>query len=144
MGYVPPVAATRSSKHPPAVTAALAASFLSIFWLALFLGNMVTLGGVPFNVLVKFWQDPIARNAYFSGNSVALHDRLDEMGIETEMKVYYRAQINDESVLDQHIHQILYDRTGYVGANYEVNPRGVLERRPAAAQVRLEAPDGSL
>jgi hypothetical protein len=43
------------------------------------------------------------------------------MGIEEKMKDYYRPQISDEGVLDQHIHQILYDRTGYVGEAYQVN-----------------------
>jgi len=75
---------------------------------------------------MQFLQDDVARSAYFSGNNVALHDRLGEMGIEEAMKDYYRPQIPDEVVLDQHIHQILYDRTDYVGEAYQVNGQGVL------------------
>jgi hypothetical protein len=87
----------------------------------LFVQGRLVIGGVPSGIIVEFLQDDLARSAYFSGNSTALHDRLDEMGIEEAMKDYYRPQISDEVVLDQHIHQILYDRTGYVGEAYQVN-----------------------
>jgi hypothetical protein len=90
-----------------------------------FQGRMV-IGEVPSAVIIKFLQDDIARSAYFSGNNVALHERLDEIGIEEEMKDYYRPQISDEVVLDQYIHQVLYERTAYVGAAYQVNSEGVL------------------
>jgi L-lactate utilization protein LutC len=75
---------------------------------------------------MSFLSDDAARNAYLAGEPAALHDRLEVMGIEEQIKEYYRPQISDEAKLDQHIHQILYDRTGYVGAQYEVNPEGVL------------------
>ena len=42
------------------------------------------------------------------------------------MKNFYRPQIPDEAKLDQHIHQILYERTGYVGEQYRVNAQGFL------------------
>ncbi|NEO31887.1 MAG: hypothetical protein F6K36_15910 [Symploca sp. SIO3C6] len=86
----------------------------------------VTIGGVPVPILFSFWQDKTARNAYFNGHGKKLHDRLGQMGIEERMKDYYRTQISDEAQLDQHIHQILYNRTGYVGEAYKVNSRGVL------------------
>ncbi|NEO99260.1 MAG: hypothetical protein F6K58_11365 [Symploca sp. SIO2E9] len=86
----------------------------------------VTIGGVPVPILINFWQDRTARNAYFNGKGKKLHDRLDQMGIEERMKDYYRSQISDEVELDQHIHQILYNRTGYVGEAYKVNSEGIL------------------
>lgn len=86
----------------------------------------VTIGGVPTPILISFWQDRTARNAYFKGNGKKLHDRLDQMGIEERMKDYYRSQIRDEVELDQYIHQILYNRTGYIGEAYRVNSGGVL------------------
>ncbi|NER25996.1 MAG: hypothetical protein F6J96_35965, partial [Symploca sp. SIO1C2] len=42
------------------------------------------------------------------------------------IKAFYRPRIQDETQLDQHIHQILYDRVGYVGDAYQVNSEGVL------------------
>jgi hypothetical protein len=94
--------------------------------LILFAAGRLVIGGVPSSIIIRFLQDDSARSAYFSGNKAGLHDRLDEMGIEAEMKTFYRSQISDEAELDQHIHQILYDRTGYVGEAYRVNSRGVL------------------
>ncbi|MEL6249262.1 MAG: hypothetical protein AAFN18_23325 [Cyanobacteria bacterium J06554_6] len=89
-------------------------------WVVLFATGTVTLGGVPYSVLMKFWQDAEARDAYFSGDSRELHDRLGRLGIEYEIKEYYRDRISDPVKLDQHIHQILYDRTRYLGENYTV------------------------
>ena len=86
----------------------------------------MTVGGVPLSIVMSFLSDDAARNAYLAGEPAALHDRLEVMGIEEQIKEYYRPQFSDEAKLDQHIHQILYDRTGYVGAQYEVNPDGVL------------------
>jgi hypothetical protein len=113
-------AATRSRQNVTAFVY-LAGVFVVGVVVILFLQGRLVIGGVPSNIIVQFLQDGIARSAYFSGNNVALHDRLDEMGIEEAMKTYYRPQISDEVVLDQHIHQILYDRTGYVGEAYQVN-----------------------
>jgi hypothetical protein len=48
------------------------------------------------------------------------------MGVEEKIKSFYRPKIRDEAKLDQYIHQILYDRTGYVGEAYQVNSEGVL------------------
>lgn len=78
------------------------------------------------SIIREFLADEKARDAYFAGNKKALHDRLEQMGIEEDIKAYYRPQIPDEAKLDQHIHQILYERTGYVGRSYKVNSQGVL------------------
>jgi hypothetical protein len=93
--------------------------------ISFFSGNLV-IGGVPSSIILKFLQDDVARNAYFSGEATKLHDRLDEMGIEEQMKAYYRPQIPDEDKLDRYIHQVLYERTGYVGTAYRVNGSGAL------------------
>nr|WP_290222013.1 hypothetical protein [Trichocoleus desertorum] len=92
----------------------------------LVVGEYVTIGGVPFSVIVSFLQDETARTAYFEGNSTRVHDRLSEMGVEEQMKSFYRSRIADEVKLDQHIHQVLYERTGYVGTAYRVNAQGTL------------------
>ncbi|MBD1904043.1 hypothetical protein NDI37_07885 [Funiculus sociatus GB2-A5] len=86
----------------------------------------MTVGGVPLPIVISFLNDQTARDAYFSGKKTKLHDRLDDMGIEEQMKNFYRPQIPDEAKLDQHIHQILYERTGYVGEQYRVNGQGFL------------------
>lgn len=92
----------------------------------LVVGEYITVGGVPFSMIVSFLQDDTARAAYFDGDSTKVHDRLSEMGVEEQMKAFYRARMQDETNLDQHIHQILYERTGYVGKAYRVNSQGVL------------------
>jgi hypothetical protein len=88
-------------------------------------GNMV-IGGVPSSIILTFLQDPPAREAYFQGNRKALHDRLSDLGIEAQIKAYYRPQIPDETQLDLYIHQLLYNRTGYVGEAYSVTDQGRL------------------
>ncbi|NES82216.1 MAG: hypothetical protein F6K10_12895 [Moorea sp. SIO2B7] len=131
MVYVP---SSRSSKRNSqktntaiwAVLIGLGSVSVIFIWGLMFVSEVVTLGGVPYRVIMKFLQDETAKTAYFQGNSQKLHDRLDEMGIEEAMKEYYRPKITDEIVLDQHIHQILYERTGYIGMAYNVNSQGVL------------------
>jgi hypothetical protein len=86
----------------------------------------LTLGGVPVPIILTFLQDGKALNAYLDGDSKRLHARLGDMGIEEAMKDFYRTQIPNEAELDQHIHQLLYERTGYVGTAYRVNAEGVL------------------
>jgi hypothetical protein len=77
-------------------------------------------------VILTFLQDQPARTAYFQNDDQALHDRLDALGIEEQIKAYYRPQIPDEIKLDQYIHQVFYNRTGYVGNEYQVNEQGTL------------------
>lgn len=84
-----------------------------------------TIGGVPTPIVMSFLQDETARNAYFQGDRKKLHARLQSMGVEERVKAFYRPQISDEVKLDQYIHQILYERTGYVGDAYRLN-QGVL------------------
>lgn len=95
----------------------------------LFLTEKVTVGGVPASIILTFLQDDIARNAYFQGNSSLLHNRLKILGVEEDIKRFYNAQISDEVELDQYIHQLLYERTGYVGKQYQVDESGVLVLR---------------
>jgi hypothetical protein len=86
----------------------------------------LTVKGVPVPVLVKFLSDPSALNLYFSGNKVGLHNRLQQLGVEEDIKAFYRPKIQDELQLDQYIHQVFYNLSGYVGAAYYVNPQGLL------------------
>ncbi|WP_299415243.1 hypothetical protein [Acaryochloris sp. IP29b_bin.148] len=93
---------------------------------AIVLGPSLTVQGVPVSIILKFLQDEPARDAYFSENKQGLHNRLQELGVEEEIKAFYRPQFSDETELDQHIHQIFYDATGYVGKAYRVNAAGTL------------------
>ncbi|MCA1992528.1 MAG: hypothetical protein LDL41_10920 [Coleofasciculus sp. S288] len=125
MPYISP----RSSKKATVrlVTSIYLSVVLAIGIIVILLASeRLTVGGVPLRIVMEFLGDETARNAYFQGDSTKVHDRLDEMGIEEEMKAFYRPQIRDEVKLDQHIHQILYERTGYVGKAYRVNNEGVL------------------
>lgn len=97
----------------------------------LFTTGAITLGGVPYSVLMKVWQDPAARSALLGGDETELHDLMGALGIEYEIKEYYRDQIKDPVKLDQHIHQILFDRTGYVGEAYTVKGRTLVLKDPA-------------
>jgi hypothetical protein len=105
--------------------------FLCVWiWFVILTQGQLTIGGVPAPIVVNFVQDETARNAYFDGDKQKLHDRLQEMGVEEQIKAFYRPQFNgDEVKLDQHIHQLLYNRTGYVGKAYRVNRHGVLVLR---------------
>lgn len=94
--------------------------------IAILIGPSLTIQGVPVAIIIKFLQDDPARDAYFSENKQDLHNRLQELEIEEEIKAFYRPQIRDEVELDQHIHQIFYDTTGYVGKAYKVNAQDTL------------------
>ncbi len=105
-------------------------------WVVLFTTGAITLGGVPYSVLIKVWQNPAARSALLSGEATELHDLMDNLGIEYDIKVYYSNRIKDPVKLDQHIHQILFDRTGYVGANYVVRGRTLVLKDGKAEKLR--------
>lgn len=92
--------------------------------------SQLTYKGVPLSIIVQFVQDPIAREAYFAGNKQRLHNRLDEMGVEDQIKDFYRSRIPDEKELDQYIHQLLYENTGYVGEAYRLDSQGKLVLKP--------------
>lgn len=114
---------SHSSSKATLVVATIIGLFLLLcleIWVVYPFGNL-TIGGVPIPIIISFLQDETARNAYFQGDRRLLHDRLQQMGIEERIKAFYRPQIRDEAKLDQHIHQLLYDRTGYVGKAYRVN-----------------------
>jgi hypothetical protein len=90
----------------------------------------LTYKGVPVKILVHFLEDSAARKAYFAGNKRGLHDRLKALGVEEQIKDFYRPQFSDEQELDRHIHQLLYENTGYVGAAYTVDAQGQLKVTP--------------
>jgi hypothetical protein len=81
---------------------------------------------VPVPILMHALGDKQVRQALWSRNNYALHKRLDSLGIEEDIKAFYRPQIQDEVKLDQHIHQIFYNVSKYVGVAYRVNANGVL------------------
>ncbi|MBR8831616.1 MAG: hypothetical protein Cpurp_10485 [Chlorogloea purpurea SAG 13.99] len=83
--------------------------------------GMMTVGGIPASMITRFIQDPVAMEAFTSGNRKRLHERLQELGFEEEIKDYYRPRISDEVELDRYIHQLMYYWSGYVGDNYMVN-----------------------
>lgn len=95
-------------------------------WFGMFLSGMVTLGGVPFSVVSRVLRTPATRSALFTFRAATLHNLMDDMGIEEEIKLYHSKHIQDPVELDQHIHQILYNWTRYVGENYVVGARGKL------------------
>ncbi len=86
-----------------------------------------TIQGVPVSILIKFLRDQPARTAYFAGQRQALHERLNQLGIEEDIKAFYRPSISNEVELDRYIHQLMYDRTGYVGKSYKVGPNARLQ-----------------
>ncbi|MGC1308007.1 MAG: hypothetical protein WA885_12325 [Phormidesmis sp.] len=99
-------------------------------WGTLFVNQRVTLGGVPYPVVQTFWYDKAARDAYFGGDRQALHERLTELSVEEKIKAYYKPDFKNENELDLYIHQVMYNRTGYVGEAYQVNDHGRLSVRP--------------
>lgn len=101
----------------------------STIWAVLFVEGKVTYRGVPYPVIHKFWQDEAAKDAYFAGDAQALHYRLATLGVEQNIKNYYRDQFENEYELDRHIHQIMFARTGYVGEAYRVDNQGRLSPR---------------
>jgi hypothetical protein len=96
----------------------------------LFFSGRLIVAGVPSPILLEFLQDERAMNAYVDRDLEALHDRLKALGVEEQMKAFYRPKIDDEKELDRHIHQIMFDRTGYVGDSYVVDSRGKLVLHP--------------
>jgi hypothetical protein len=89
----------------------------------------LTIRGVPLSIVAKFLTDGPARKAYFAKDKPALHNRLEQLNIENEIKDFYRPQFQDEQVLDQHIHQVFYDVSGYIGESYVVTAQGTLKLR---------------
>ncbi|MEL7227427.1 MAG: hypothetical protein AAGL17_21995 [Cyanobacteria bacterium J06576_12] len=105
---------------------AIALTVGGLIWTNLFIQEKVTFAGVPYRIINKFWNDKPARTAYFVGDRQGLHDRLQDLGVEEDIKAYYRDRFDSEYELDKYIHQIMFDRTGYVGEAYRVNGFGEL------------------
>ncbi|MDV3350628.1 hypothetical protein D0962_11865 [Leptolyngbyaceae cyanobacterium CCMR0082] len=110
-------------------------------WVVLFTTGVVTLGGVPYTILLKVWQNPAARSALLGGEETELHNLMGSLGIEYDIKEYYRDRIQDPVKLDQHIHQILFDRTGYVGENYTVRGRTLVLKDPSKLEELRNCPN---
>ncbi|MEL6779843.1 MAG: hypothetical protein AAFO06_21610 [Cyanobacteria bacterium J06597_16] len=113
------------------VSAFMGLSMAGSVWGALFASEQTTLGGVPYTAVSRFVKDKPARDAYFAGDSQALHDRLVELEVEPLVKEYYRDRFTDgrfadENALELHIHQVMYDRSGYLGEAYQVDNYGTL------------------
>lgn len=88
--------------------------------------QQLVIGGVPLSIILIFLRDRTARRAYFRKDCQTLHNRLYVLGIEEKIKDFYRPQISDEIELDRYIHQLLYERTGYVGKDYWLNEQNIL------------------
>lgn len=97
--------------------------------LALFGSGAFTIGGIPSSLAFKFLRDPEAILWAITGRKQQLHDRLENLGFEEDIKAYYRPQIPDERELDRYIHQLLFNWTGYVGKEYKLLGNGVLVRK---------------
>ena len=126
----------QSVKHGPPqkrrygiLLALLALGLGGAAWTTLFVNERVTVGGVPYRIVHKFWQDKAARDAYFAGDRQALHDELVTLGVEDDIKDFYRDRFNSEYEVDRYIHQLMFDQTGYVGEAYEVDNYGQLKSR---------------
>ncbi len=90
----------------------------------------LTYKGVPVRILVHFLEDEQARSAYFAGQKTALHGRLKALGVEEQIKDFYRPQFQNEQALDLYIHELMYNNTGYIGAAYVVDNNGQLIPKP--------------
>jgi hypothetical protein len=88
--------------------------------------DRITIKGIPLPIALQAATDSQTMDAYLQGNKRGLHNRLQELEIEEKIKAFYRPTIRDEEKLDQYIHQLFYELTGYVGLAYEVNPQGTL------------------
>jgi hypothetical protein len=92
-------------------------------WLS---NKATTIRGVPASILLKTLEDGAIRDALLNKQKTALHNRLKQMGVEEEIKAFYRPRIQDEAELDRYIHQIFYNNVGYVGDAYYADQAGIL------------------
>lgn len=111
------------------IAVALGLGLIGTTWTALLVSERVTLGGIPYRIVQKFLNDKAAKTAYFAGDRQALHDRLKTLGVEADIKDYYRDRFDSESELDLYIHQMMFDQTGYIGEAYTVDSYGQLNSR---------------
>lgn len=128
----------KRSLRPRTVLAATISSLflagLGWIWLSLLSEGHFAVGGIPTPIAIALWQNETARKAYFDGDNTTLHAQMQQMDIEAKMKAYYRSQFADEAQLDQHVHQILYDRTRYLGSTYQVNAQGIVVAKKSKAK----------
>ncbi len=115
---------------------------LGWIWTLMLTKGYVAIGGVPSPIIVSFFQNETARQAYFDGDSKKLYAQVQSMDLAEKLKPYYRPQFEDEAKLDLHTHQIIYDRTGYIGKAYKVNPQGtlVLKKGLKSSPLRVKNP----
>ncbi len=99
---------------------------LGLIWVEMLTKGYVAIGGVPSPIILSFLKNDSARIAYFDGDEEKLHAQIQSMNLAEKLKPYYRPQFAEEAKLDLHTHQILYDRTGYIGRAYQVTKQGVL------------------
>ncbi|MBW4662926.1 MAG: hypothetical protein KME01_01780 [Chroococcus sp. CMT-3BRIN-NPC107] len=99
---------------------------LGWIWTTMLTKGYVAIGGVPSPIIISFLRNETARAAYFDGDNEKLHAQMQSMDLAEKLKPYYRPQFANEAQLDRYTHQILYDRTGYIGKAYQVNPQGIL------------------
>jgi len=109
--------------------------FFSVLIL-LFFNGIFTIAGIPASILVKFLRNPPALSAFFTANRQKFHDQLQKIGIEDDVKDFYRNDISDEIELDRYIHQLFFNLTGYVGYNYDLSGGKILTLKQSA-QKRL-------
>ncbi len=107
---------------------------LGWIWAEMLAKGYLAIGGVPSPIIVSFLQNETARKAYFDGENEQLHAQMQAMDLAEKLKPYYRPQFEDEAQLDRYTHQILYDRTGYIGKAYRVNPQGTLVLKKSVVQ----------
>lgn len=98
--------------------------------------DSIVIRGIPLKIILTAASDPSTITAYLRGDKVALHQRLQDKGVEAAIKAHYRPQIPNEEHLDQYIHQLFYDVSGYVGVAYRVNDQGILELRQRPSDPR--------
>jgi hypothetical protein len=86
----------------------------------------ISVSGVPLPLVMRSMLDHQTRRAYLQGDGDLLYTRLKEMGVEAEIREYYRQYIPNERELDQYVNQLMYDNTGYVNDDFEVDRNGQL------------------
>lgn len=119
--------ATSSYSNPLRFAYLLIIPLVALMAVGAIFKDSLTYRDVPISILFKALEDGIARNALLTGRKKILHWRLGSMGVEEDIKAFYRPKIRDEIELDRFIHQIFYDNTGYVGESYFVNSQGKLQ-----------------
>ncbi|AFY70157.1 hypothetical protein Pse7367_1881 [Thalassoporum mexicanum PCC 7367] len=85
-----------------------------------------SISGVPLPIVMRSMLDGQTRKAYFQGDGDLLYRRLKELGVETDIRDHYRQYISDEAELDRYVNQLMYENTGYVNDDFDVDRNGQL------------------